>query len=98
MEDDYITNNYEQDEYNIKKYFANGININKYINIINRKPKYVKKNGIYKPINYNFEKPLHYFDIEKMLLNMNNLDVVALEKLNKTSDNRTIYGIEIGKG
>ncbi len=98
MEYDYITNNYEQDEYNIKEYFTNGMNINKYISIINRKPRYVKKNGIYKPINYNFEKPLHYLDIEKMLLNMNNLDIVSLEKLNKTSDNRTIYGIEIGKG
>ncbi len=96
--DNYITNNYEQDEYNIKEYFADGININKYKNIINRKPKYVKKNGIYKPINYDFEKPLHYSEIEKMLLNMNNLDIVSLEKLYITSDNRTIYGIEIGKG
>ncbi len=96
--DDFITDSFENDSFNIKRYFSNGININKYKKLINRKPKYVKKSGNYKIINYDFEKPLHYADIEKMLLNMNNLDIVLLEKLYTTSDNRNIYGIEIGKG
>ena len=41
---------------------------------------------------------LHYKDIEEMLYNMNRLDIVNLEQLYKTVDDRYIYGIEIGKG
>ena len=95
---DYLTDKCEKDIHNIKKYFSKGINVNKYMNLVNRKPKYIKKNGEYSLINYDFEKQLHYSEIENMLLNMNNLDIVKLEKLYSTADNRNIYGIEVGKG
>ena len=95
---DYITNKYEGDICNIKKYFAKGISISQYSKLLNRKPQIVPKNGEYKVIDYSFERQLHYSEIEEMLLNMNNLDIVTLEKLFMTDDYRQIYGITIGKG
>ena len=93
-----ITNNCEKDRFVVKKYFAKGMSVNKYLNIINKKSDIVPKKGKYIEINYDFDRMLHYSDIESMLLSFNNLDIVTLEKLYLTADNRQIYGIEIGKG
>ena len=98
MTNDNITSDFEQDSSIVKKYFSKGMSIKKYLNIINKKRNIVPKKGEYRIINYDFERQLHYKDIEEMLVNMNNLDIVLLEKLYVTADNRQIYGIEIGKG
>ena len=96
--DGFITDDYETDSEEIKEYFLNGLSKTDMMDILEKKSDYVKKSGKYQMIEYNFERKLHYEDIEEMLINMNNLDIVSLERLYKTVDDRYIYGLEIGKG
>lgn len=95
---DYITNYSESDKQVINSYFSEGMSLEDYKSIIDRKTIVVNSNGKYKNIDYDFDRKLHYSDIEDMLYNMNNLDIVNLEIIGKSVDNRNIYGIEIGKG
>ena len=95
---DYITNYSESDKQVINSYFSEGMSLEDYKSIIDRKSIVVHSNGKYKNIDYDFDRKLHYSDIEDMLYNMNNLDIVNLEIIGKSVDNRNIYGIEIGKG
>ncbi len=95
---DYITNKSESDKQVINSYFSEGMSLEDYKSIIDRKSIVVNSNGKYKNIDYDFDRKLHYSDIEDMLYNMNNLDIVNLEIIGKSVDNRNIYGIEIGKG
>ena len=95
---DYITNYSESDKQVINSYFSEGMSLEDYKSIIDRKSIVVNSNGKYKNIDYDFDRKLHYSDIEDMLYNMNNLDIVNLEIIGKSVDNRNIYGIEIGKG
>lgn len=88
----------ETDSDVVEKYFAKGMNVKEYIDVFKRKENYVISDGKYKTINYNFDKRLHYRDIEEYLYNMNNSDIVNLEIIGKSADNRNIYGIEIGNG
>ena len=95
---DYITNKSESDKQVINSYFSEGMSLEDYKSIIDRKSVIVHSNGKYNKIDYDFDRKLHYSDIEDMLYNMNNLDIVNLEIIGKSVDNRNIYGIEIGKG
>ena len=95
---DYITNKSESDKQVINSYFSEGMSLEDYKSIIDRKSIVVNSNGNYNKIDYDFDRKLHYSDIEDMLYNMNNLDIVNLEIIGKSVDNRNIYGIEIGKG
>ena len=95
---EYITNYSESDKEVINSYFSEGMKLSDYKNIIDRKSKVVNNSGKYETINYDFDRKLHYSDIEDMLYNMNNLDIVHLEIIGNSADNRNIYGIEVGNG
>lgn len=88
----------ESDKDVIKKTFANGMNSSAFKELIDRKRNFIKKSDSYKKSSYNFDKMLHYSDIEKNLMNLNNSDIVKLELIGTSVDNRSIYGIEVGKG
>ena len=79
-------------------YVSNGMNINNFKAILDKKENYVNKVGSYKQINYNFEKKLTYFEIENIFNELNKSDIVKLENIGKSFDGRNIYIIEIGKG
>lgn len=95
---DYITDKYEQDSNEVKEYFAKGMDASFYKDILDRESNYVSSNCKYSNISYNFNSKLHYSDIEDYLNLMNCSDIVKLEVIGKSVDNRNIYGIEIGNG
>lgn len=94
----FITDSFESDSSVINTIFASGINVNDYKKILDRKTQIVKADGKYSKFDYDFSYKLHYSDIEKYLYNINNLDIVDLEIIGKSVDNRNIYGVNIGKG
>lgn len=99
IEVDYeITDKSESDSHIIKNKFADGMSIDSFKEIFNRKINIIKENGKYELIDYDFDNKLHYSDLEKLYLNMNNLDIVDVMVIGKSVDNRNIYGIEVGKG
>ena len=95
---DMVSDSIESDTDVIDKYFTEGMSIDDIKSLLTNRPKDIKSTGKYEPIYYDFSNMLHYKDIEEMLYNMNRLDIVNLEQLYKTVDDRYIYGIEIGKG
>ena len=95
---DYIINTSESDKNIVKKVFATGMNLDSFKAACNYVNEIVYKNGDYKHISYNFDRKLHYYDIEKILYNANNSDIVKLEIIGQSVDNRNIYGLEIGYG
>lgn len=95
---DYIVDTSESDDDIIREKFAKGMNLESFISVCNREYNYVDKIGSYSYINYDFDKKLHYSDIEKILYSINNSSIVKLDIIGKSADNRNIYGVEIGKG
>lgn len=95
---DYVVDTSEEDNSFIKENFASGMNVDDYISILKKKTNYIFDNGEYNKIYYDFDRKLHYSEIEDMIINMNNSDIVDVEIIGKSVDNRNIYGIEIGKG
>lgn len=95
---EYITDSSESDSDIINTYFADGLSVNDFKKVLNQKEKYIKSNGEYESINYDFDRKLHYSEIEDILKNLNNSSIVKLENIGKSVDNRNIYGIEIGNG
>ncbi len=95
---EFLTNTSEEDSEVVYSYFSEGMNTDDMIDILKHEENIIKKKDNYKPVSYNFEKKLHYKDIENILLNMSTLDIVKLELLGITPDNRNIYGIEVGNG
>lgn len=88
----------ESDPEIIKEIFADGMNTEDYKKILDQKENYVKSNGKYIPVEYNFERKYHYSELEEIYNMFNNSDIVQLEIIGKSRDNRNIYGIEVGKG
>lgn len=93
-----ITSNSESDTEVLKDIFADGMNVDNYKKIFSFKPEYIKDNGKYELINYDFEKKLHYYELEDIYEEMANSDIVDVLIIGKSVDNRNIYGIEVGKG
>ncbi len=93
-----ITNNEESDKDVIKGIFANGMSLNDYKNVLNNKAKKLNIRGNYKILEYDFEKQLHYSEIEDYIKEMSKSDIVNVYIIGKTHDNRNIYNVEIGKG
>ena len=88
----------ESDPEIIKEIFADGMNTEDYKKILDQKENYVKSNGKYIPVEYNFERKYYYSELEEIYNMFNNSDIVQLEIIGKSRDNRNIYGIEVGKG
>ena len=93
-----ITNTSEIDKYIINTVFADGMDVKDYKKILDYKPTKLKKSGKYKKIDFDFEKILHYSEVEEYIKDMNKSDIVNTYIIGKTHDNRNIYNIEIGKG
>lgn len=95
---EFITNNKESDSEIIDTIFEEGMKTDDFTEILNQKPNYIKSSGNYEEITYNFDKILHYSEIEDLLNQMNRSSIVSLEIIGKSVDGRNIYGIEVGKG
>ena len=95
---EFITNNKESDSEIIDTIFEEGMKTDDFTEILNQKPNYIKSSGNYEEITYNFDKILHYSEIEDLLNQMNKSSIVSLEIIGKSVDGRNIYGIEVGKG
>ena len=96
--DPYITNDSEIDNDIINTIFAEGMSVEDYKKILNFTPEQLKSSGKYSKIDYNFEKTIHYSDIEDFINKMNNSNIVNVYIIGKTHDDRNIYNVEIGKG
>lgn len=95
---EYIVDSSESDKDIVNKIFAEGMNLNSFKNVCNFNGEIIMKNNDYKYISYDFDRKLHYSDIEEILYSVNNSDAVKLEIIGKSADNRNIYGVEIGFG
>ncbi len=96
--DDDIINTSENDSNIIMEKFASGMNSKDYKDILNKKDNYIENTHEYEKLEYNFETKLHYSEIEDYLNNLNKSEIVKLENIGKSVDNRNIYSVEIGKG
>lgn len=88
----------ESDSNIIKDVLTNGMNAIDFKKLLDRKAIYITTKNTYKTMNYDFDKKLSYKDIEEYLYNMSSSDIVILENIGKSVDDRIIYGIEVGKG
>ncbi len=93
-----ITNESESDKEIIDTIFAEGMNVNDYKKLFEFVPEKINSNGKYNKINYEFEKSLHYSEIEEYIKEMNKSDIVDVYIIGKSHDDRNIYNIEIGNG
>ena len=94
----YIVDSSELDSDVVNKVFANGMNIDSFKSVCNYSGEIIMKNNDYKYISYDFDRKLHYSDVEEILYSVNDSDAVKLEIIGKSVDNRNIYGVEIGFG
>ena len=95
---DDIVNTSENDTDIIMEKFAKGMSSNDYKNILDKKDNYIENTHEYEELEYNFETKMHYSEIEEYLNDLNNSEIVKLENIGKSVDNRSIYSVEIGKG
>lgn len=94
----YITSSSESDKTIVNKVFASGMKLDDFNSSCNYNSDIVFNSGEYNRIFYDFDRKLHYTDIESILYNANNSNIVKLEIIGQSVDNRNIYGVEIGKG
>lgn len=93
-----IINISEKDKDIIKEIFIKGMSLENINNVINYTGKYIESNENYIFLNYDFETKLTYEQIESYLYKLNNSNIVELEHIGSSVDNRNIYSIEIGTG
>jgi len=93
-----ITDNEESDKDVVADVFANGMAVNDYKKIFDFIPTKLEVNGKYNKIDFDFEKSLHYEDVENYIKEMTKSNIVNTYIIGKTHDNRNIYNIEIGSG
>lgn len=93
-----ITDNEESDKDVIADIFAKGMDVNDYKKILDFIPIKLKTSGKYKIQEFEFEKVLHYEEIENYIKEMSKSNIVNVYVIGKTHDNRNIYNVEIGSG
>lgn len=93
-----ITSIEETDNDIVKEVFAEGMSEKDYKKVITQSDNYIKTKEAYEQLSYNFERQLHYSEIEEFILNLNKSEIVQVEKIGDSVDKRNIYSIEIGKG
>ena len=68
----FITDSIESDhESSIDTIFADGMNIDSYKSVLDKKENYLNKEGKYSYIDYNFDTKLHYSEIENIIKMLN---------------------------
>ncbi len=92
------TNTKEQNSEVVEEYFVKGMSLEDYKNVLTRKTSYLKSEGKYEQITYNFEKEYHYSYFEEIFNKLNKSNIVKVEVIGKSVDNRNLYAIEIGSG
>ncbi len=95
---DIITNNQESNSNIIGEYVSSGMNIDSFKSLLSKERTIVKKTKEYKKTNYNFDRHLHYKELEDIYTNLNNSNAVELEIIGKSYDNKNLYSIEVGFG
>ena len=95
---DYIVDTSEENKYIVNNFFASGMNLDDFKNVCNYKSESLISEGSYKMIEFNFDRKLHYSEIEDIIYNANRSDIVNVDIIGKSVDNRNIYGIEVGHG
>ena len=93
-----ITDSKESDSEIINTIFADGMDVNDYKKIFDFIPTKLEINGQYNKIDFDFDKLLHYEDVENYIKQMTKSNIVNTYIIGKTYDNRNIYNIEIGSG
>lgn len=93
-----ITNDYENDGEIVENYFADGMKLNDFNNVLDYDAELLKSDNDYKTISFDFNYKINYKDVEKYLNRFNSSKIVNLYKIGTSVDNRNIYGIEIGNG
>ncbi len=93
-----ITDNEESDKDVIADVFAKGMDVNEYKKILDFTPIKLKTNGKYEIQEFEFEKVLHYEEIENYIKEMSKSNIVNVYVIGKSHDNRNIYNVEIGSG
>lgn len=93
-----ITDNEESDKDVIADVFAKGMDVNEYKKILDFTPVKLKTNGKYEIQEFEFEKVLHYEEIENYIKEMSKSNIVNVYVIGKSHDNRNIYNVEIGSG
>lgn len=94
----YITESSESNPDKVKEFISNGMSIEKFKNALSRIAVYVEKSENYEEVNYNFERHYKYEELEKLWKSLNNSNIVKLEIIGNSYDNRNIYSIELGTG
>lgn len=94
----YTTTKSETNKKLVEEYIADGIDLEDLKKILNKEEKYIKEKGKYKEIKYNFEKHYKYKELEKIYKTLSLSEIVKVENIGKSYDNRNIYSLEIGKG
>ena len=93
-----ITDNEESDKDVIADVFAKGMDVNEYKKILDFTPVKLKTNGKYEIQEFEFEKVLHYEEIENYIKEISKSNIVNVYVIGKSHDNRNIYNVEIGSG
>lgn len=93
-----ITENSEKNPELVKRYFVDGMSTDDYLLTIDQKTTYLDEKGNYSKISYDFEKHYHYYEFEEIFKSLDKSDIVKIEIIGTSVDNRNLYSIEIGNG
>lgn len=93
-----ITSESEKNKNIVEEYFTNGMSNNDYQNTIERIDNYLDISGNYQKLNFNFLKKYHYAELEDIYKALALSDIVKIEIIGTSVDNRNLYSIEIGNG
>lgn len=94
----YITETSESNKNKVKEFISKGMSLEEFKTTLSKIPNYVDKSGTYQQINYDFENHLKYNSLEEIYLNLNNSEIVKLEIIGNSYDDKNIYSLEIGNG
>lgn len=93
-----ITSSSEQNKEIVEDYFANGMSASDYQNTIEKIDNYLDISGKYEKLTFDFNKKYHYSELEEIYKSLALSDIVKIEIIGKSVDNRNLYSIEIGSG
>ena len=93
-----VTSNSEKNSNSVEEYFVDGMSTEDYKKSIEKIDDYLDISGKYTKVIFDFNKKYHYADLEEIYKSLALSDIVKIEIIGKSVDNRNMYSIEIGKG